>query len=737
MSPQAGPGAAPPLRVAIVGCGAIAEHAHLPAAATVPGIEVVALVDRDRARARALADRWDVPEVGTDPLRPPGDPEAAIVALPHRLHAPVGRELLARGLHLLVEKPLALTAAECDGMIAAARAAQAVLAVGLVRRFLPAMEVARRALAAGVAGPIERFDVREGRVYDWRTRTDAMFRRDAAGGGVLVDTGSYTLDALLAWLGEPVEVVRYADDAAGGVEAEARLELVTASGARGTVELSRLRDLRNTARLHGRDGTLEVPLHGGAVRLDAGGATGELLPAPPAATPGGADGRAAAAHGAAASDGRTDLFALQLADWLAAIRDRRPPTVPAVEARRSVELIERCYAVREELAVPWAPRAAGARAAPAAERAARTASPPAPAEAAPSDPGSAWRGRTVLVTGGTGFLGGRLVEVLSRAGARVRVLVRDLSRAAAIARSDVELLAGDVVDRAAVARATAGCAAIFHCAYGNRGTAEERRAVDVGGAAAVVDAALAAGARVVHVSTLSVYGRTADGDLDEASAYGPCTDGYCASKRAAEEAVLAAHRERGLDVVVVQPTVVYGPGGLAWTVTPLAAVTERRALLVDGGRGLANAVYLDDVVDALLLAASPAAPAGERFLVSAAEPVTWRDFYRAYEGIALPPGARGTISVAAAELRAAARRRHRLAERLRDEGLDLRPAEDTAPALPEHAVDFFAARTRVRIDRARRDLGYRPRFDLASGMERVAAWARWAGVVPGPAGREA
>jgi nucleoside-diphosphate-sugar epimerase len=350
------------------------------------------------------------------------------------------------------------------------------------------------------------------------------------------------------------------------------------------------------------------------------------------------------------------------------------------------------------------------------------------------------RGRPVLVTGGTGFIGGRLVEKLVlEHGARVRVLVRDFARACRIARFDVELIAGEVTEPAAVERAARGCAVIFHCAYGNRGTAEEQRAVNVGGTQAVVQSALQAGvSRLVHVSTISVYGRPPAGDLDETTPRQPPGDLYAATKAEAEDLVLDAHRRHGLPAVVVQPAVVYGPFGLAWTIDPLVQLRSRQVVLVDGGEGLCNAVYVDDVADALILAATGAAAPGEVFLVSGEAPVPWKAFYSAYEGML---GVPATLPMAAGELRLLARR-HQEAERagremldrLRRDGFAASPAISPEPfRVPsEPMIDFFAARTRVRIDRAKRLLGYRPRFDLQRGMALTAAWARWTGLAGAP-----
>src|SRR4051795_12512552 len=114
------PSSSSKVRLAVVGCGAVAQIHHLPAIDHSSRVEAAVLVDADEKRARALAERFGVPEVKTDFKDLPGQVEAAVVALPNSLHAPVSIELLRRGVHVLVEKPMAMSVAECDAMIEAA-----------------------------------------------------------------------------------------------------------------------------------------------------------------------------------------------------------------------------------------------------------------------------------------------------------------------------------------------------------------------------------------------------------------------------------------------------------------------------------------------------------------------------------------------------------------------------------------------------------------------------------------
>jgi len=325
------------LSVAVIGCGAVTKRFHLPALAALSAKPAL-LVDKNIKRAQDLALAYRVLHTSDDYHSCIGEVDAAIVALPHHLHAPVCIALLRRGIHVLVEKPMALTTAECNAMIAAAEERTTVLAVDHMRRFLHAVQWVKATLDAGVLGPIESFDFRDGLVYSWPVASDFFFRRETAGGGVLMDTGAHTLDLLLWWLGD-VASFEYYDDNYGGVEADCKLNLTLVSGARGTVELSRTRDLRNTAILRGQYGEIEISLHsnrvtadpGGILEYKAGALAGKRLP----------------------KQTIRKLFELQITDWLQAIERGQQPMVSGTEAVRSIALIEACYAQRELLELPW------------------------------------------------------------------------------------------------------------------------------------------------------------------------------------------------------------------------------------------------------------------------------------------------------------------------------------------------------------------------------------------------
>jgi UDP-N-acetyl-2-amino-2-deoxyglucuronate dehydrogenase len=199
------------LKTAIVGCGAIAQW-HLDAIdrAGVP-ITVTAAIDPDAANARRVADRTGAtPYASLTTALAARDFDAAIIAVPHHLHEPVATEALGAGLHVLLEKPLAPTVDACERILAVAQQAGTVFMVAENAQYWPEVLTVRDLIRDGSIGDVitaraATFFPALGDFYGgdspWR------FSRAAAGGGVVIDTGSHWLRPLRVWLGEVDEVV--------------------------------------------------------------------------------------------------------------------------------------------------------------------------------------------------------------------------------------------------------------------------------------------------------------------------------------------------------------------------------------------------------------------------------------------------------------------------------------------------------------------------------------------------
>jgi nucleoside-diphosphate-sugar epimerase len=234
------------------------------------------------------------------------------------------------------------------------------------------------------------------------------------------------------------------------------------------------------------------------------------------------------------------------------------------------------------------------------------------------------RGRKVLVTGATGFIGGRLVERLSRQNdVKVRCIIRDFERTNRLTSLPVELVHADLRNAAAIDSAIKGVNYVFHCAYDWHSRRQNIEGMHILLAACATHAI----DRLIHVSTFSVYKALSDGPLTEEAPDGDRSSKYVDIKLDLEQIVLDAVRSRGLAATIVQPTIVYGPFSGPWTDRPAEMLIFGEVILPDSGEGLCNAVYIDDVVDGLILAATSPKAVGERFILSGPEPVTWATFF--------------------------------------------------------------------------------------------------------------
>ena len=205
------------LGVAVIGCGGMGGS-HARAIANIPGLRLVCGADPSETARRKFAADFDAPtfERPAEALQRDGV-ELAIIGLPHDLHAAVTVEALEAGNHVLCEKPMAITAAECDSMIAAAVQAGKKLMVGLTWHFNPATVALREIVASGRIGrPLFAEDII---AKDWNlARRPDWFKSRARGGGMWVTNGVHQIDRLSWLMGDRITTI---DAKSGRVSARA------------------------------------------------------------------------------------------------------------------------------------------------------------------------------------------------------------------------------------------------------------------------------------------------------------------------------------------------------------------------------------------------------------------------------------------------------------------------------------------------------------------------------------
>jgi nucleoside-diphosphate-sugar epimerase len=224
----------------------------------------------------------------------------------------------------------------------------------------------------------------------------------------------------------------------------------------------------------------------------------------------------------------------------------------------------------------------------------------------------------VLITGATGFLGTRLVAAAQSRGDSVRGLVRDLDRAADLRASGVETVQGDMLDTESLRRAVSDVDCIFHTAavIGDWPDRDLSRRVNVEGTRTLVSLAIDAKVqRVVHFSSLAVYGNQHHRGTDESAPY-RYGDIYTDAKIDSERAVFDLARSGGIEAVSLRPGFIYGPGDRTLLPKLLEALRLRKFMFVGDGSKQMNCVYVDDVVQAAMLASRAPGNSGRAYNIT-------------------------------------------------------------------------------------------------------------------------
>jgi predicted dehydrogenase/nucleoside-diphosphate-sugar epimerase len=597
------------LRVAIVGAGYVAGH-HLAALKRLDFVELVGICDPHLDAARALATRYGIAHVAADLAGlAEAKPQAVHVLTPPASHAALALQAFEMGCGVLVEKPMADTVAECRAMIEKAREKGLILGVNHSDLLDPVVARALAAVRAGRIGDIVSVDILRSSEYP-AYAGGPLPAQVAQGSYPFRDLGVhalYTLEAFLGPLATP-EVRFQASNRDPNLRFdEWQLQVGGERGIGRALMSWNARPMESRLVVRGTHGVIEVDRFLQICRIH------RVLPGPKFI------GIVLNTLFSAIADVfRVPWNVLRFAtgmlrpspgiqqgaaDFAHAARDNGKPPFSGEDALRVIELLEPACAEADRLRRE--------------EIEARHARELAPVDA--------------LVTGAGGFLGRALVKALRARGQRVRVLLR--KPLATYAGDDgVQVLIGDLGDPRAVDHAVNGARLVYHVGAAMRGSPRDFEAGTVHGTRNVVDACVRhATPRLVYVSSLSVLdhaGRDPEARLTEAANYEPepnLRGAYTRTKLSAELEVRAAMRDRGLAAVILRPGQIFGPG--AEKVTPNAVVgLAGRWVAVGEGTQTLPLVYLDDVVDALLLAGESDRAVGGLFHVVDPAQVTQQEY---------------------------------------------------------------------------------------------------------------
>lgn len=271
------PAAVPALRWGVVGTGIADRFVHALHAHT--GQRAVAVTARDADKTRAFADAHGIGRVHRSVADLVGDPEVDVVyvATPHPLHREQALAAIAAGKHVLIEKPIALTAADATEILAAGRAAGVLVAEAMWTRYLPQADVIRQVLAAGTLGEIDLVRADFGSLVPFDP-TSRMFD-PALGGGAMLDLGVYIVAFASSIIGPPSTIRAVGTLAPTGVDDSATIALRTDAGAQAALTTTFGAVTPVEATVFGSRGRLDVlaPFYGPTgLRLQLHGADEEV-----------------------------------------------------------------------------------------------------------------------------------------------------------------------------------------------------------------------------------------------------------------------------------------------------------------------------------------------------------------------------------------------------------------------------------------------------------------------------
>ena len=316
------------------------------------------------------------------------------------------------------------------------------------------------------------------------------------------------------------------------------------------------------------------------------------------------------------------------------------------------------------------------------------------------------RYRKVFITGALGFVGKALAMQYRQLGAETCGL--DIR-----ADSKLNVVAGDVSRPEEWESILNGCDLVIHTAaiVTNNVAREEAWRVNVLGTRRMLDAAVRAGVkRFVHISSLAAMRFNTEDQADESAPVMPTNNPYVDTKISSEHVVLSAHAAKEIKCTIIRPADIYGPGSRPWTMIPVQMIQKGLFLLPAYGQGIFRAIYIDDLVNGIILAAEKDEAVGQIFILGGEKGITCETFFGYYYRM-LGKGSPRVMSTSAAVFIAEA-------------GRMLFTLLGKQTELGRGAMEMLSKKSTVSNKKAHDLLGWRQQVDLAEGMRRTEVWLK-------------
>ena len=324
--------------------------------------------------------------------------------------------------------------------------------------------------------------------------------------------------------------------------------------------------------------------------------------------------------------------------------------------------------------------------------------------------------KRVLITGASGFLGGRLAQILAGRGVPTRILARKSSSLDHLDGDSIEVVRADLVESPALTQAMQGVSHIFHCAGCSTDWAPQETyyAANVAGTQALLLAARHAGniERFLHISSTDVYGYPRM-VCDESHPLTYVGLPYNETKCLGEAAACEASEKTGLPVTILRPATIYGPRGTAFVSDIVTLLREGSMALFDSGRSRGGFCYVDNVAEAMIAAAISPNTIGRAYNISDGTNATWKQYVTALaDGLALKRPWLNLPSPLAMPL-----------GRVMETAYRLLPLPGR-PLLTRHAVLLLARDQEFPTAAATRDFNFTPAISFSEGMARSITWVK-------------
>lgn len=559
----------------IFGGGAVVREYHLPAFEFLGLDKHIIVVDSNKSNLDLILSNF--PNVNTeycDCLNFVDEfnfdkNTLALIALPNFLHKQLSIKLINKGINILCEKPLCLNREDINELDHHVLKSNKLLSAAMVRRFMPSYLALKHSLKNK---NILSVNVSDGGPYSWTANSSNIFSK--TNGGVFADMGVHYLDLLNDLFGELV-LKSYNDDNYGGVEANCECDLSTNNGISINLKLSRTDYLDNTFSVVTDSGEFFIKKDVfDRCFYSAGNLIHEI--------------KLNNAFNYNLNYDFNSCFVEQISCFMKAVAINNIDYMRPSTQLNSIGILEDAYNKIEIVAENKKDK--------------------------------------IFITGGSGFIGTELINSLISENYDITAPMNTYNNCSGIARYKIDMPKLDLFDYNELCKNIKGSKHIIHLAYSSN--SNDAYKVNYEGTKNIVNAAIEEGVEsIVILSTMYVFGHhNIDNPIDENIGYHPYGGLYAETKLKMEKWCLQKAQEtHNTRIVILNPTCVYGPNGKTYTRLPYDLLLHNKFAWFDSGNGIANIVYIDNLIYAIKLALKNKDAHGQNFIINDGYK-TWKEF---------------------------------------------------------------------------------------------------------------